>query len=86
MAESSLNWDDLLDAPPLPAAPTGSSDPDADAIIAKMNAGVAAGKSEDEILSTEVGDFGRKGRAAKATSDKTLSWDDLFDSPPRPEL
>jgi hypothetical protein len=88
---SSLNWDDLSDTPPaLPPAPSDSADPDADAIIAKMNAEVAAGKSEDQILAGEVSDFGRKGREATAQTDakpsksKDLSWDDLSFVQPHP--
>jgi hypothetical protein len=88
---SSLNWDDLSDTPPaLPPAPSDSADPDADAIIAKMNAEVAAGKSEDQILAGEVADFGRKGREATAQTDtkpsksKDLSWDDLSFVQPHP--
>ena len=84
-----LDWDSLSSTPPVPAAPSDSADPVADSVIAQMNTAAQAGASDDEVISQAVGNFGRKGRAAKGdvspdetAAPKSLKWDDLSDAKP----
>lgn len=99
---ASPSWDDLSFQRPAAPAVDGTvapgTDPAVAAAINRMNQGLSAGQSDDEILSNEVGDIGRTGRKVTATttgdttdddkkskkSDGAPSWDSLSFSKPTP--